>query len=103
MAVSKRVSGKKAALDQTSVGQSDEVSEAKATLTDVTLDGDVQFLASSPARILQESLILSLEAGPLSSSDSTRWSARRSFAFIAAASALLWLAIGTGVAALLAG
>lgn len=101
MAVSKRVSGKKAELDQTSIGQSNGISGATATLTDVTLDGDVQFFASSPARALQESLILSLEADRLFDSVTNRWSARRSLAFIVAASALLWLGIIAGIAALL--
>lgn len=103
MAVSKRIPGEPGGLDGTASGQTGSTASSQPALTRITPDSDPLLSAPSPARHLQESLVRSLEALPASSGDDARWSARRSLAFIVAASALLWLSFISGVTALLGG
>ncbi len=103
MAVSKRTIGEPAELNPTSPGRPGNVPGAPPSLTNISADSELAFDTPSPARYLQESLIQSLEAAPATSVDITRWSTRRSLAFIIAASALLWLAIAAGIASLAGG
>lgn len=101
MAVSRRIPGEPAGLDGAASGETGKTAPSQPALSQITPDTDPLLCAPSPARHLQESLVRSLEAVPATTSDSGRWSARRSLAFIVAASALLWLGIISGVTALL--